>query len=896
MTFERKIAAQGLAEVKAPSIAPTGDQKGATQTISGGALNPVDRGHKNWGQTINQGFELRSLLGTAMFKNLATAPGTFELDLGAFGYHTVRSAGPTLAVSLAKPDGVPTSQHTPSGGFRHRQRWGFLEIFYPEDTTLTFSTDFAYGIAAWRAQFWEQEDLALLVGSDDPITYAQLARDVVPQKLDALLAEAPRMANTTDLFLVSYNERTGKATVVLLSPAMEGMDPEVPEPDTTEPVPGDGTTPETPKPWEKPKTLPGTPEPDTQHDYTDPTTGLPLVPSPPPAASGTLYALHGAAISVSVDGGSTWADTNISGTGTLVDLVATPAGLFVLDDAGQLFTAPSISDAFQLVRIADTSTTDVEIPVVNGGFETGDLTGWTTTSADVPRVLRTTQPPQMPGSTHYLTRDWRIVNPQPFSIQQTIAPPVELVGNTADLVVAVDAYVESGDIARIELLDGVETVIPASNFTVVLSGGKFRANGFATSPSQGVLNLVGTPYGNNVPFALPDGFQGIALNGATNQAIFGSVAWRVEREEGGLYQGLVALRLHDLDNANGTRETLSVTGIVSYDLLESAVTANDVAADVVDFVGTTTNQTGDVPLSRFHIVVRPEFTFEYTGEWEAGLGMKGPGSAAAEAIVLASAEFTANGKWSELRAEYSGEIPPLLVVRLSGGAIGGYADVYFDNARLSYKQQAAVPQILAIASVEGNAGGAEVYLDGGLLRYVEDPAERGATVPVPTPDVSTADHAPGDVRVVSNGTQAWAWAEGSWGDPIEGPFTSVVSDPVPMLVKADGEVLNGLGGPLSSLGAGAWYASGDRRRDGGLMTEAATGAVKIVSNGGGGGTGATQPVAAGATARRSLATDGGRVFGWSIGSPDLLWTSDVGASWKVAGALGAPIVKIVEMR
>lgn len=80
------------------------------------------------------------------------------------------------------------------------------------------------------------------------------------------------------------------------------------------------------------------------------------------------------------------------------------------------------------------------------------------------------------------------------------------------------------------------------------------------------------------------------------------------------------------------------------------------------------------------------------------------------------------------------------------------------------------------------------------------------------------------------------------------------------------------------------------------MTEAATGVIKSVVVGGNVTDGAQQPVAEAAAARRSIALDSGRILGWSVGSPDLLWTSDLTVPWNVAGALGAPIIKIVELR
>lgn len=906
MTFERKIAGQGLAEVKAPSIAPTGDQKGGTWTVSGGALSAADRGHKNWGQTINQGFELRSLMGTAMFKNLDTAPGTFELDLGAFGYYTVRSSGPTLAVSLAKPDGVPTSQHTvvtppATPAFRHRQRWGFLEVYYPEDTTVTFSADFAFGTAAYKPLFWEQPDLALLVGEDSPITYAQLTKDILPQRLDELLAEGPRLANTSDLFLVSYNERTGKATVFLLSgPAgMEGMDPEVPVPDTTTPV-DDINEPTTPtrKPWDPKNPKPVGLDPDTQHDYVDPVTGLPLVPTPPPAGAGTLYALHGDGVSVSTDGGATWAPVNISGAGTLIDIVATTAGLFVLDDEGRVFTAATIADPFQLVAIGEKSTPSIEIPVVNGDFETGDLTGWTSAGLEPPRVLRTTQPRQRPGSTYYLTRDWRVVT-QPFSLVQSVAMPAGVANATGSIAAFVDAYADSGDVARLELLDGTETIVANTTFTTVRTGSNFRANGFAVSPTQGPLNLVGTGtpvVGSFINESLP-----VWLDGNSGQAVSANIAWRVEKADGSLYDGFVVLRVFDVD----APEKLTVAGIVDFDLLASDVSATVLSAGTVRFDGGASDGvTSDVPIARIHITVGPEFSFAISGISQAAVGLKGPGSGAAPApVVLASAESSA-AEWQTLTAAYSGPIPSKLAVRLTGGAPGGLADAYFDNVRLTAGQPAQAPQVLAMASVEGDQGGAELYLDGGILRYVVDPAERGATVPVPAANITMADHDPESSRVASNGTTAWAWGDGDWGAPISGPFSSILADPIPVLVKTDGDVLDAgyfgaPGGVMFSLGDGDWHVTGDRRRQAYLFTESATGALAfsvledstITSD-----TILAQPVAPAAAERRSVATDSGRLFGWSVGSRDIFWTSELTVAWSVAGALGAPIIKLVELR
>lgn len=882
MSFERKIAGLGLPEVKAPTIAPTDDQKPGVMVLSGGGVVAPERGHKNWGQTINQGFELRSLMTTMKYWESTEGddPG-FAIRPDEFGYFVVRAPGGAFLISLSKPDGVPSSQHTKLGKYRHRQRWGFLEIYYPADTTLSFSADFTFTTAAYKPLLWEQEDLALLVGEDSPITYAQLTKDVVPQKLDELLAEGPRLAGTSDMFFYSYNERTGKATVVLLSgPAgMEGMDPQEPDPDATEPVPGDGTTPPTPKPWDPKKPKPGVPDPGTSNEYTDPTTGLPLTPTPPPPqgggsitpnTAGAIYALHAASLSVSLDGGATWGQTNVTGAGALVDLVATPAGIFLLDDAGQVFTTQSISGPFQLVRLTDTSTSESEIPIVNGDFETGDLTGWTFVEGDAPRVLRTTQPPQVPGSEYYLTRDWRILSPQPYKIRQSVAIPE----GATDLEVVVQCYcVDAGQVGTLSVVSQDDVAIPTGRNTFV---GNTCTN-FARSPEGEQLNLVVTSGAMGV-------FDG--SNGSSGTRVF-----ELRKQDGSIYNRPVYLSIGDLDSHEQLR--FQEARVLSWFVQPGSSITTFTTAGLRYFTTTADNQNGGV------ILRDGSFAIHFVTN-ASSIGLSGSPRPEWINKTTASQVSLENGQWEELRVPLPEAAGSLLVIELE--AEGSPADVYFDNVRILAKQEPQAPQVLAIASVEGDTGGAELYLDGGLLRYVADPTERGAFAEVPASNITLADHAPNGVRVASNGTQVWYWAEDSWGEPIEGPVTSAIADPAALFVRDGETVVSGLGEDLVSLPTSvevatpAWHLTGDRRREGALATEATCGDTFGVTTGGVSTSGARQPVSEAAVQRRSIALDSGRILGWSVGSPDLFWTSDLTVPWKVAGALGAPIIKIVELR
>ncbi|MFC3088533.1 hypothetical protein [Tabrizicola soli] len=875
MSFERKIAGLGLPEVKAPTITPTDDQKPGVMVLSGGGVVAPERGHKNWGQTINQGFELRSLMTTAQYWEFTEAddPG-FAVRPGEFGYFVVRSPGGPFLISLTKPDGVPTSQHTKLGKYRHRQRWCFLEVYYPTDTTLSFSSDYAFTTAAWKAELWEQEDLALLIGEDSPITYAMLAKGVVPQGLDELLAEGPRLAGTSDLFLISYNERTGKATVVLLSgPAgMEGMDPQEPDPDATEPVPGDGTTPPTPKPWDPKGPKPNTPNPETENEYTDPTTGLPLVSTPPPAGSGLLYALHGSSVSVSEDCGATWAPVNITGTGGLVDIVATKAGIFVLDDAGQVFTAPRIADPFQLVQLAETTTSKVEVAVVNGDFETGDLTGWTSLGAQPPRPLRTTQPPQRPGSKHYITRDWQTVT-GPFKIRQA----VEIPDGSTDLQVSVQCYRGDGDqIGTLRVVSQDDVALPTGTRTFV---GNTCAN-FARSPEGEQLNLV-------VVSGTVSVFNG--ENGSSGTRVF-----ELRRQDGSIYDRPVFLSIGDLDSHEELR--FQESKVLAWFIGGSIATST--AGGLRYFTTTADNQNGGI------ILRDGAFAIHFV-TLASSISLNG--SPLPEWVNKTTVEVAATktGQWEELSLPFPDATGALLIVELEGG--GDRVDVYFDDVRITSGQNTPALQVLAIASVEGDQGGAELYLDGGILRHVADAAELGSTIPVPAPNITMADHDPESSRVASNGTDAWVWVDGAWSAPISGPFSSIVADPIPVLVRSNGEVLDAgywaspgdllfsLASGFTEAGGGEWHGSGDRRRSGILFTEASSGVLRSVATSGELPE-STQPVSAIAVQRRSLPTDSGRILGWSVGSTDLFWTSELTVPWNVAGALGAPIIKIVELR
>jgi hypothetical protein len=955
MQFERKIAGAALKDPTPPAVEPTGEQKGGSLEIKGGTVSLKASPHKDWRHVIQHNFELRNRLGTILYTNQAGGDGAFEVDFD-FGFHLIRARGlpesEGISFTVKKPGGVPEDQgaEVEPGVIdtRDRIRVTELQIFYPQATTLNFGPDFVFGTYGHKPRLWTLEDLTALLPSSEEVPNPVIAgltlgggagmpdfvRGLEERSLQEVLAphqvegfdaetwEGPlkRAVGTTDYLRLYYNEQTGKCLVTALSIGVLGdADPDAtpPEPPT---IPDEEPT-DTPttNPW-GPNTHGGPRLPAAtgdEYSYVD-ENGNPLVPTPAPAGNGAVYALHPDGFSFSQDGGRSWDLRQLSNTGTLIDISAGPGGVYLLTADGDVWLGTGgPKGQFAKLPLTDVSAgSEAEVELVNPGFELGDLTGWTLVEGDEPQVVDTATPPQRDGK-FYLTRDWRIISAQDFSIEQTVALPASVAGETEKLRLYADVLTENADIGKIELLDGTEVVVPSDNFALTYSGGTFRANGFATSPTAGTLNLIGTPVSGSVgSWSVSDGYTGIQLSGNEGQNISGSINWRVETSTGDLFDGLVVLRIFDLDTSNGFVEGLEIQGVASYDLLSSDVTVFNMGFERFNFNGAPVNTAGDQPVGRFHVVVRSAFGFTYQGRWVAGLGMKGPGSAAVPpATVLATAQSDANA-WRRVMAEYSGELPARVTVRVSGQAVGGYADVYVDNVALTLPGVSDELKAGAISHVRANSegGGADLFIGDTVVsrRAGMSPEENAATHPGPgdgialfaTPGEALVSSGDGRQKTVASGTRLAIFAGQAWEShtlPDGQSACAVLNEPVWCIATPIGQLFRyefvtaTLQAPVVVGPDG--HLAGDFKRKGAVLTSR-EGAIDFVGATGNASSWATQPVNDSTPARQSCCLDSGRYLGHPVGAYSLFWSDNPVQpnSWQYAGRLERPILKIVEVR
>lgn len=883
MTIERLIAPERALPshtVQEPRVRAAGQR-----VVQGGGWNGGDAGHKNYGQTIAHLFERRQEIRTSRYKDVP-AGGTIVLKPDDTGAISLRFAGGICPVSFALPPATPEGQ----GSTRIRQWSVRVRTFYAAETQLEWPANV---VPAWGVGIVASETEGGLP------TLEEIAR----------LPGIPGMPGTGDTFELTYDERTGEWIVDWFSRNQIVVDPATPTPGTTDPdAPGsdDGTTP-TP-PGER-----SDPTGPTEQDYTDPITGAPLVPVVMPALAGNVIALHDGAVSYSTDGGSVWRKLNGSAAAPVAISAVLSQGVVIVGSDGVAGFSQNLQ-GWTPLKLATIG--GIEVPLENAGFETGDLTGWTTSSGAEPRALDTAQPEQRPGSKHYLTRNWTAVGTGEFAVDQV----VELDTNTyaalqdgGTLRLSADAYAGSLATAKIQIIDGGERVNAAAAFNLYRTGSGFQADDFAVSPTQGALRLVGVSSagpGSTWNIATSPIDEGIQLDGAAGTNISGSIAWRVEKADGSLYDGVVSIRLYDLDGPNGARETVRIGGFDRYDLSGSGVTAAVQPSGEVLFTGVSGNAGGaGTGSGSFTVAVGPEFSFLYTGRDLAGLGMKGFASAAGEALL---AEVThADNSWKRIAASVPGADVPSRKIRVrlvgAGSASAGSANAYLDNVKLEVsldrpeEARTVAPDYAFSRHVVASRSGLYAVRAGvaALLSACPIAPEH---IAVDGPQIIVASGS--DVRVSWNDGQAWEQytAPGLVRQLFAGTSASLISSGAPtgtvIAVTVDGDAIvigNGEEGfsILHNGPPGAAHVSIDRRRRASVWT-APSGSITWVGETE---TGTShQPVSDGAENRRTMPCDSGRWIGYQFGVADLFYTAEPVGPWALSPSLDAGILDLVEVR
>lgn len=873
MNFDRKIAASLPAENQAPPMEPGPQTQANVIEILGGATELRRREHKDWGHLIAHNFELRSLVNTTVYHG--NKSGSFALDPGAFSYNIVRTTG-NIQINLTKPSAIPDDQRTPQGKPRYRQRVAFLDLFYAVDTSVTFGPGCIFGRSGYtfnKTDVVDYEGVESVEYSLDPL--------MLDDELEGSVVDGEpvlRKAGRSDLLMVSYNERTAQATIIPLSLNRVGAaDPAVPVDDGTEPGEND------------PDELP--PD-DGSGEYTDPETGEVLPVVRPGKWEGVLYALHSLSVSRSTDCGATWKNFPFPSSfgESPVDIVAGSVGVFVLTTAGRVYYAATLEQGFTDLKI-NLPAADLEIPIVNGNFESGSLSSWTLESGTEPQVLGTVYPPQRPGSRYYLSQDWGSASPQPFSIYQDVSVQSEY-RQKGRLNLSFDAIVTPGDKAKVdvyELVGGDGTVNVKDSMYLRFRSNHYVAEFFATDASGNDLHLYMWPkFG---PWGESPFYNGIWLGNATVDAeLSGAVIMRVMKSDGTQYDGEVTVDLFDLDTPNGGRETLDIVGDFSYQVLRNTISIQSSSTGRASFLGSQESlEDTDNQASQLRLTFKGDCELTLNGRLQSGLGFRSPSDQDGGTVgkLLVSAETDLN-RWARAKGEYEGDVPARVRVVVSNTSTQG---VWIDNVRLTVSEGVDGGKATALSIFED---GSDVYLqDAGVVEY-----RPGTTSlqPDETPlrTVFAAERGPkGRVAADQLGVKIQLNADGPWAQIVQGQVRGVIATPDVAVLGSNGAVF-GLTKPMGNASANG-RITGDSKR---LLavTTSNEGIMRLHSWKGEQGAMAQQPVKASADGRGTVATDIGRYVGWSDGAPDIFWLDKITEKWRYGGGIAAGILKIVEAK
>lgn len=852
MTISSKILSDQYKQSGGFSPAPTDIKDDNTKVVSGaGSDTKSVRDHRDLGQLIRKGVELITRSTTSVYQTVG------DIDPGRTSSYVIRALGPELSISLANSPSVPESQRTLLGAKRERFWEVEVMIYYAVECTVTWPQNIISGRAGYR-----------LIDEIESSTGVSSLEELPGPAVNE------RRAGTADFYRLTYIERTGQWVVDPVALGIASADPETPADDATDDVEEGDNEDEG-----EDATLP------PEDDYVD-EDGNTLTPQLPPSSSSNLITFHESVVSISANGGSNWSLHGSPIQNPLSVAYNPTAGIAVA--SGDNFYASKNAKSWNNLAVSiESSELEDLIEIPNGNFETGKLAPWQLVSGDEPRVLNSkSNPPQKPGSTHYLARDWRIINNQDFEVQQTVSIPNDI--QIEDILVSADVYVEDHATATLRVSKGHLSGSPEALQFQIAEGGVGTSSTAPFSHDYSIrftcvdLNAQSVEFTNGLNTQAGDhpilvdfvssGFAEFQVDlidsiGVVSSKPFSIVINDIDKQEKiKIYDGYTSVRVPQA----------------------SAVDISAQGDDII--VSRSGDQEHPSLLGSVIIDAKGGFRFRYSSSSTAkAFNVRG----VEEVDVITDEVSVSNskkGEWHTISAELTGYLSHPVDIILKGE--GDPADVVFDNVRITapaYQEDIA----LSVTS------GVRDNLIGGLFAFykfrkgepefvsrIELPASSIGAV---TSLIATHDIATGGFLTSSDYGQTWKKLDVTKllrGNIVSGDrLVCITADGLYQITHND-VILKKSGSTFHDVTwdpkRQQWYAVFS---DGSVRASQDLEVWEYIGS---------QPIHPDIVNRRIYATESGRMFGWSKEKNVLFWSDDA-KNWRVGPNLQSEIRHLREL-
>lgn len=873
MTLEAKILADQARANAGHSSSPTGDVKpSGSLSIAGGSAYRARPSHVvNAGQGMLHRQEHTTELHSLIYKD-----DNGEIDPGMYARYMIRASA-DLSISLAKTPAVPAEQVHPDGVARIREADVEVVIFSAAAVNISWPSNVVWGRLGYEL-------------SGEPAALSELQGPPAN----------PRSAGTADRFVLKYNERTGEWWASATHLGVVSADPSGQLPDTT--------VPEEPEEPEQDDLEPGedATEDTPENEYTDPETGEVLAPEPPPSGLGNLVALHDGAVSFTRNGGYTWhlaqpapyaADdiSCVAGEGTIIKT----------SDMAAYFS----TDLSDFRRLKFERTLKTKLLVENGGFETGDLTGWSLLSGTAPLVLDTVQPPQQSGQ-FYASSDFGGMN---FEISQSIDLPQT---DNGEVQISARVFTEIAATAELEVRAGS-------------SGGAllgFEEKYLRPAQSESFGNIkerrssdISTwrISGANAGITHIEYFNGSVYAGDDLSNITEKLELKLKDVNGLVWSKTMAA---SQPKPSSVSSTAQIKSLLQLYVFSDKSLKNDLTIDLAtpskpgEMISVTIPAGFQVPLNYVRDIHGSSSSWEllFDGEHFRGTSTNYYPTAVATVDPVYSQKITipGTGNWHTVTLT----VPSFAGTPLEIILRGIDQPVYFDDvtAELTRQISGKVRAIARDLDQRRHVIATETKIwaiTGGQQQYLGE-----------TPFLADFVVAEGDMVAIASG-QNVALSSDS-GQTFESrtvsanvlelysvrnvAFASGSRSDVAVGLLADGSIVqigydSNVG--LTTIPAAGAIAKDTRRLN--WLTTTPAGEVKTTEQSRLAGYGAESfswadrkdmPASQIELERRIFGTDSGRTFGFSAGSKDLFWNDDLTASWKLGRSLTFPVIDIQEIK